>query len=271
MYFFDHKLTPAGFIFVIRAPPCPPVPYSGGVPNLAPRFITARHVRSSLNPFVSARRCGRFTADCATIPSFIVKEKLAAINTFQELTLTHVAAYIRPRIHSVAAQNSQSCRTHLSSCSQADQSSALQACRSPGACPIGACLPRARQADPVRPHPYVGMSLRMSPHIVARDVFRHLDARQLDDAAFDGIHERDVAHRPGEQSAFGVAGATKEIWRRGQVNDRLMPSLRFTASRPKIQRPPPCCSFRPPSFRRLSGLHHPGLSAFPGSSGAPRH
>jgi len=100
MYFFDHKLTPAGFIFVIRAPPCPPVTYSDGVPHPAPRFITARHVRSCLNPFVPARRCGRFTADCATIPSFIVKEKLAAINTFQELTLTHVAAYIRPRIHS---------------------------------------------------------------------------------------------------------------------------------------------------------------------------
>jgi hypothetical protein len=51
-----------------------------------------------------ARRCGRFTADGATIPSFIVKEKLAAINAFQELTLTHLAAYIRPRIRSLTVR-----------------------------------------------------------------------------------------------------------------------------------------------------------------------
>ncbi|MGB7044308.1 MAG: hypothetical protein WBD65_05185 [Methylocella sp.] len=56
-------------------------------------------------------------------------------------------------------------------------------------------------------------------HLLAGDVFRHRDARQLDDAAFDGIHEGEVAHRRREQSALGVAGAAKKKWRRGQVND----------------------------------------------------
>ena len=56
-------------------------------------------------------------------------------------------------------------------------------------------------------------------HLVAGDVFRYGHARQFDDAAFDGIHEREVAHRPREQGALGVARAAKEEWRRGQVND----------------------------------------------------
>src|SRR6266508_2175755 len=42
-------------------------------------------------------------------------------------------------------------------------------------------------------------------HFVARDVFRHRDARQLDDPALDGVHEREVAHRPREQGTLGVA------------------------------------------------------------------
>ena len=56
-------------------------------------------------------------------------------------------------------------------------------------------------------------------HFVAGDVLRDGDARQLDDAALDGVHEREVAHRPREQRALGIAGAAKEKWRRGQVND----------------------------------------------------
>ena len=48
---------------------------------------------------------------------------------------------------------------------------------------------------------------------------RHGDARQLDDAALDGVHQREVAHRPREQRALGIAGATEEEGRRRQVND----------------------------------------------------
>ncbi len=108
-------------------------------------------------------------------------------------------------------------------------------------------------------------------HFIAGDVFGHRDARQFDDAAFDGVHEREVAHRPREQRALGVAGAAKEEWRGRQVNDAAEAELAvhgFQAGNP--ERGPPRCSFRPPSSRRLSGLHRPRLSASRGSSGAPR-
>ena len=42
---------------------------------------------------------------------------------------------------------------------------------------------------------------------------------QLDDAALDGVHEREVAHRPGEQRALGVAGAAQEERRGREVDD----------------------------------------------------
>ena len=47
-------------------------------------------------------------------------------------------------------------------------------------------------------------------HFIAGDVFRDGNARQFDDAAFDCIHQREVAHRPGEQGAFDIARAAKE-------------------------------------------------------------
>ena len=42
-------------------------------------------------------------------------------------------------------------------------------------------------------------------HLRARDVVGHGNARQFDDAAFDGIHEREVTHRPREERSFGIA------------------------------------------------------------------
>ena len=56
-------------------------------------------------------------------------------------------------------------------------------------------------------------------HLVAGNVVGDRDARQLDDAALDGVHEREVAHRPREQRAFGIAGAAQEEGRRGQIDD----------------------------------------------------
>ena len=56
-------------------------------------------------------------------------------------------------------------------------------------------------------------------HLVAGNVLGDRNARQFHDAAFDGVHEREVAHRPGEQRAFGVAGTAEEERRRRQVDD----------------------------------------------------
>ena len=42
-------------------------------------------------------------------------------------------------------------------------------------------------------------------HVAARDVVGDRDAGKLDDAALDGIHEREVAHRPGEEGSFRIA------------------------------------------------------------------
>jgi hypothetical protein len=56
-------------------------------------------------------------------------------------------------------------------------------------------------------------------HFLSRYVLGHWDAWQLNYAAFDGVHEREVAHRPWERGTFSIAGAAKEEWRRGEIND----------------------------------------------------
>jgi SOS response associated peptidase (SRAP) len=56
-------------------------------------------------------------------------------------------------------------------------------------------------------------------HFLSRYVLGHWDAWQLNYAAFDGVHEREVANRPWERGAFSIAGAAKEEWRRGEIND----------------------------------------------------
>ena len=75
-------------------------------------------------------------------------------------------------------------------------------------------------------------------HLVAGDVLGDRDARQLDDAALDGVHQREVAHRPREQRALGIAGAAQEEWRRGQVDDAAEAELavhRFEAGNPEAR------------------------------------
>ncbi len=62
-------------------------------------------------------------------------------------------------------------------------------------------------------------------HLAAGDVVGDRHARQLDDAALDGVHEREVAHRPGKQRAFGVAGAAQEERRGREVDDALEAEL----------------------------------------------
>jgi len=55
--------------------------------------------------------------------------------------------------------------------------------------------------------------------LLAWDVAGHRYPRQLDDAALDGIHHREVAHGPGEQGPLGIAGATEKEGCRRQVNN----------------------------------------------------
>ena len=56
-------------------------------------------------------------------------------------------------------------------------------------------------------------------HLGAGDVVGDGHAGQFDDAALDGVHEGEVAHGPGEEGAFGVAGAAQEEGGGGEVDD----------------------------------------------------
>ena len=55
-------------------------------------------------------------------------------------------------------------------------------------------------------------------HVAARDVVRDRHPGQLDDAALDRVHEREVAHRPGEERPFRVARAAQEERGRREVD-----------------------------------------------------
>ena len=55
-------------------------------------------------------------------------------------------------------------------------------------------------------------------HVLAGDVVRDGNPRQLHDPALDGVHERKVAHRPREEGAFGVPRATKEEGRCREID-----------------------------------------------------
>ena len=55
-------------------------------------------------------------------------------------------------------------------------------------------------------------------HVAARNVVGDRHSGQLDDAALDGVHQREVAHRPREERPFGVARSAQEEGRRRQVH-----------------------------------------------------
>ena len=55
-------------------------------------------------------------------------------------------------------------------------------------------------------------------HLAARHVVRHRHPGQLDDAALDGVHQREIRHRPRKERALGVAGAAQEERRGGEVD-----------------------------------------------------
>ena len=54
-------------------------------------------------------------------------------------------------------------------------------------------------------------------HLATRQIVGYRHARQFDDAALDGVHQRKIRHRPGEQRAFGITRAAQEERRSRQV------------------------------------------------------
>ena len=56
-------------------------------------------------------------------------------------------------------------------------------------------------------------------HLVAGDVFGDRHARELHDPTLDRVHERKIAHCPGEERPFGVARALEEEGSGGEVED----------------------------------------------------
>ena len=108
-------------------------------------------------------------------------------------------------------------------------------------------------------------------HLVAGDVLRDRHARQLDDAALDGVHQREVAHRPGEERAFGVAGAAQEERRGREVEDAREPERAvhgFETGDPQAGGLVVLLGFLP--LVALQRPRRPDPAASRGSSGAPR-
>ena len=62
-------------------------------------------------------------------------------------------------------------------------------------------------------------------HVAAGDVVGDRHPRQFDDTAFDRVHQREVADRPWEQRALGVARTAQEEGRRRQIVDGGEPEL----------------------------------------------
>ena len=55
-------------------------------------------------------------------------------------------------------------------------------------------------------------------HIATGDIVRHRYPGQFDNAAFDGIHKRKIAHRPGEQCSFAITRPLQKERRCGEIH-----------------------------------------------------
>ncbi|MCI0666880.1 MAG: hypothetical protein L0Y43_02355 [Methylococcaceae bacterium] len=64
-------------------------------------------------------------------------------------------------------------------------------------------------------------------HFAAGHIVGDRNARELHDAAFDRIHQREIAHRPREQRAFGITRTAQEKRRRREVDHARDPELAF--------------------------------------------
>ena len=70
-------------------------------------------------------------------------------------------------------------------------------------------------------------------HLAGLDVVRDRHPGELDDPALDRVHEREVAHRPGEERAFAVARAAKEEWGCREVDGLRDAELRLHGLEPR--------------------------------------
>src|SRR6058998_2632955 len=84
-----------------------------------------------------------------------------------------------------------------------------------------------RLAAPLLRHvlAYVLPEIAEHRHFTTGDILRHRYAWQLHDAALDGVHEREVAHRPREERPLGISGAAQEKGGRGEVDHAREPEL----------------------------------------------
>ena len=69
----------------------------------------------------------------------------------------------------------------------------------------------------VKTTPDAQPKLAVNGLVGAGDVVGNGDPREFDDAAFNGVHEGEIAHGPGEQRALGLAGTTQEEGRGREV------------------------------------------------------
>ncbi len=74
-------------------------------------------------------------------------------------------------------------------------------------------------------------------HLAARGIVGDRHAGQFDDAALDGVDEREVAHRPRKQGALQVARAAQKERRCRQVVDRSHAHLALQRFDPRDPQP----------------------------------
>ena len=106
--------------------------------------------------------------------------------------------------------------------------------------------------------------------VAGHRVVGHGHARHLDDAALDGVDQREVGDHPGEERAFGVAGAAQEERRGREVVDHLDADLgldRFEAGNPDAGLFLALLGFLALVAGRASRPRRPACG---GSSGGPR-
>ena len=119
-------------------------------------------------------------------------------------------------------------------------------CRARTARSAAAAGVESGSSSPTCRAPFFGIRLADVLPQIAKDrrvgvdrVVGHRHARQLDDAAFDRVHQREIGDDPGEQRAFLVAGAAQEEGRGGEVVDGAQPDLalqRLDAGDPQARR-----------------------------------
>lgn len=68
-------------------------------------------------------------------------------------------------------------------------------------------------SSPFLGHIFADMLPKISEHghFIAWKVLSHRNAWQFDDAAFDSIHQGEIAHGPGKETALGITGPAQML------------------------------------------------------------